>query len=109
MLSAGGDFFLLGANDHVGHVNARKLLKTDDGALIYDHVRGLLDVLNTTGNAVSQTQQEGGKELLFYAHHTFKTGDSRYRWLNNVVAVSRGHQQFWQGGETVHEVYALGD
>ena len=53
VLSAGGDFFLLDANEHVGRVNARKLLKTDDGALIYDHVRGVLDV-----KAINKTAEE---------------------------------------------------
>jgi hypothetical protein len=89
VLSGGADWQLVRA-DGVAVLEARYTLQTYDGALIYVQNRGLRhgppDVLAAIarGEAVDPTH--------YYMRTTpiFETGDERYRWLNDIVAVCSG-------------------
>ena len=60
--------------DGTAVIDVKILLESDDGALIFCSYTGRLDL--ATGTA--------------YAAPTFQTGDERYAWLNNLVAVGKG-------------------
>jgi hypothetical protein len=60
--------------DGTAVIDVKILLESDDGALIFCSYTGRLDI--ATGTA--------------YAAPTFQTGDERYAWLNNLVAVGKG-------------------
>ncbi len=72
-------------------VDARILLRTDDGATIAMTYRGKAD----------KPPAEGG---VIYTTPTFETDDDRYTWLNVIQAVGKGRRT---GTSLVYELYAL--
>jgi hypothetical protein len=62
----------------IGTIDARGLLETDDGALIYTWYHGRLDLSGGVGASPT------------YAAPLYETGDERYAWLNKVQAVAKG-------------------
>jgi hypothetical protein len=62
----------------IGTIDARGLLETDDGALIYTYYRGRLDL------------SQGPGVFPAYSAPLYETGDERYAWLNAVQAVAKG-------------------
>ncbi|WP_219415317.1 DUF3237 domain-containing protein [Pseudonocardia nigra] len=72
-------------------VDARILLRTDDGATIAMTYRG----------RAARPPGEGG---IVYTAPTFETDDERYGWLNAVQAVGKGQRT---GNTLVYELYAL--
>jgi hypothetical protein len=60
--------------DGTAVIDVKILLESDDGALIFVSYTGRLDL--ATGTA--------------YAAPTFQTGDERYAWLNNLLALGKG-------------------
>jgi hypothetical protein len=75
---ANADWMLVGP-DGIGTADWRGTVETDDGAVIYLHGGGRVDLSSGFGE---------GSVLIGHAH--FETGDERYRWLNKVHAVFRG-------------------
>jgi hypothetical protein len=86
---ANGDWLLVGP-DGTGSLDVRVLVETHDGALVYIHY---------TGRVLAS---EPGAPL--YATPRFDTGDERYRWLNRIQAVAKGHLT---GYRLTYEVYEL--
>ena len=78
-------------NDRSVSVDARILLRTDDGATIAMTYRG----------KASRPPGEGG---IVYTAPTFETDDERYSWLNTVQAVAKGVRT---ESVLVYELYAL--
>lgn len=72
-------------------VNARLLLRTDDGATIAMTYQGKAD----------RPPGDGG---IVYSAPTFETDDERYAWLNTIQAVGKGVRT---GSTLVYELYAL--
>ena len=72
-------------------VDARLVLRTDDGAAIAMTYQGRAD----------RPPADGGVIL---TAPTFETDDDRYAWLNRVQAVGRGLRE---GSTLVYELYAL--
>lgn len=64
--------------DNVNMPALRGLLNTDDGATIYVELNGIA-TLRSSDNA-----------RVFVTSFTFRTGDTRYGWLNNTFAVLEG-------------------
>ncbi|MGZ4689480.1 MAG: DUF3237 domain-containing protein [Acidimicrobiia bacterium] len=62
----------------LGTIDARGLLETDDGALIYTWYHGRLDL------------SEGPGAFPAYSAPLYETGDDRYSWLNKIQAVAKG-------------------
>jgi hypothetical protein len=62
----------------LGTIDARGLLETDDGALIYTWYHGRLDL------------SEGPGAFPAYSAPLYETGDERYAWLNKIQAVAKG-------------------
>jgi hypothetical protein len=62
----------------IGTIDARGLLETDDGALIYTWYQGRLDLSQGPGTSPA------------YSAPLYETGDERYAWLNAVQAVGKG-------------------
>jgi hypothetical protein len=94
VLPGGGDWITIGT-DGLGRLDVRATLRTDDGALIHLEVGGMSRV-----PADAQQRLEAGERIPFadgYIRSTldFETGDERYAWLNEVVAV--GYNEFSPG------------
>ena len=75
--AAAADWMTLSA-EMIGTLDVRALLETDDGALVYTHYSGRLDLSGGTAGAHT------------YAAPLYDTGDERYAWLNKIQAVAKG-------------------
>ena len=64
---------------NVATIDVRATIETDDGAIVYVQYRGRSDATNGAGAAP------------MYVTPIFETSDERYRWLNTIQAVGRGH------------------
>ena len=72
-----GDWLTVSASG-VGTLDVRATLETDDGALVFVHYNGRVDMAPVPGNAP-----------IFIAP-LFDTGDPRYAWLAKIQAVGKG-------------------
>lgn len=88
--NANGDWFLLAA-DGTGTLDVRFLMETDDGALVFVQYHGRVDV-------------SSGEPGPAYSTPRFETGDERYRWLNRIQAVGKGHLE---GTTLTYRLYEL--
>ena len=76
--------------DPASYLDVRITLETQDGAHIYVQYYGVL-VMNEKVNAAFEP---GGSteygDTYFMTQPRFETGDSRYKWINKVIAVAEG-------------------
>lgn len=87
---AGHDWVRLHTDGSVA-VDARLVLRTDDGATIAVTYQGRADKDQVTAGVI-------------FTAPTFETDDERYTWLNHVQAVGKGRRS---GRTLVYELYAL--
>jgi hypothetical protein len=83
--------WLVASPDGTGTLDVRALVETDDGALVFLHYTGRVDL--TAGAAAH-----------LYSTPQFETGDDRYRWLNKIQAVGKGTMR---GTTLTYELYEL--
>ena len=76
----------------VGTLDVRATIRTDDGAIVFTHYQGRMDLSNGPGTSP------------IYVAPVFETGDERYAWLNTVQAVGKGTVN---GTELVYEWYEV--
>jgi Protein of unknown function (DUF3237) len=99
----GGDWLLL-RTDGVLCLDVRLTLKTDDGALIFMHYKGMrhgpADVIERLGKG------ETVDPALYYmrASPVFETASAQYSWLNRAVFVAIGRREAAGPIYDVHEV-----
>jgi Protein of unknown function (DUF3237) len=87
VLPGGGDWFRM-RDDGVGELDVRATFKTDDGALIYSHYRGVL--IPSTG--------------YFRTTPRFETSAEKYQWLTKLVCVGVGKSG---PGQVSYKVYQI--
>lgn len=74
---AAADWLTVGP-DMTGTLDVRATIETHDGALVFNHYRGRLDMSMPPG------------ESPVYAAPLYETGDARYAWLNKIQAIAKG-------------------
>jgi hypothetical protein len=89
VLPSGGDWLLIDA-EGVGRLDVRATLETEDGARIYVQYPGVLVMNEKVGAAMAGSGETEFGDTYFMTQPRFETGDSRYAWLNRVVAVAEG-------------------
>lgn len=89
VLPGGADWQLV-RNDGVAILEARYTLQTDDGALIYVQNRGLRHGPPAVLAALARGEEVDPASYYMRTTPIFETGDRRYRWLNDLVAVGSG-------------------
>jgi hypothetical protein len=93
VLTGGGDWATIEDDRDVLRLDARVTWETDDGAKIYVSYRGVLRPLSV-GHEIGArggTKTDADREALYFrTSPIFETGDSRYRWLTDIVAVGVG-------------------
>lgn len=90
IVGASGDWLLLG-DDGFGRLDVRITVQTDDGARIYSHHNGLIQV-TAAGWAVlegADTSTDYGDQY-FFTSPQLETGDQRYTWVNQTVFLGEG-------------------
>jgi hypothetical protein len=90
LLSGGGDWITLGS-DGWGQVDVRGQIATDDGAYIYAHYTGLLELNETVINATVSGTATDWNDQYFRTTPRFETGDERYSWMTTSLFVAEGH------------------
>jgi hypothetical protein len=89
LLASGADWLLVDA-DGIGYLDVRGTLETDDGAHIYVHYHGVLELSEKVLATVSGGEETDYGDTYFMTQPRFETGDPRYQWLNRIVAVAEG-------------------
>jgi hypothetical protein len=103
VLPGGADWQLV-RPDGVVLLDARYILRTNDGSLIYIHNRGVRH--GPPAVLVQLARGEAVDPVLYYFRTTplFETGAAQYNWLNNLIAVASGLRQ---QAAIVLDVYAV--
>ena len=89
LLASGADWLLVDAAG-IGRLDVRGTLETDDGAFIYIHYHGVLELNDAVLAALASGEATDFGDTYFMTQPRFETGDPRYAWLNRVVAVAEG-------------------
>jgi len=89
LLASGADWLLMDEGG-IGRLDLRGTLETDDGARIYIQYYGVLEINEKVGAALAGGTPTEYGDTYFMTQPRFETGDSRYEWLNRVVAVAEG-------------------
>jgi Protein of unknown function (DUF3237) len=89
LLSGGGDWIVMGT-DGWGQVDVRGQIGTDDGAFVYTHYTGLLQLNETFMNATFSGASTEFEDQYFRTTPRFETDDERYAWLTTSLFVARG-------------------
>jgi Protein of unknown function (DUF3237) len=104
LLSGGGDWIVLGS-DGWGQVDVRGQIGTDDGAFIYTHYTGLLELNDKVITATTSGGATDWSDQYFRTTPRFETDDERYKWLTTSLFVSEGRLQ--EGGGVEYRVYRI--
>lgn len=106
VMPSGGDWATIDDRDTL-RLDARITMETHDGALIYVSYRGVLRPLSAAHKHARkggpQTPEEKA-EVYFRTTPMFETGDERYLWLNDIVAIGLGASI---GGAVRYDVFEL--
>lgn len=89
ILTGGGDWLLMDPHG-VGRLDVRATFETEDGAWIYLQYYGVLVMNDKVRAALSGGTGIDYGDTYFMTQPRFETGDARYAWLNEVVAVGEG-------------------
>ncbi|HET6536755.1 MAG TPA: DUF3237 domain-containing protein [Sphingopyxis sp.] len=106
VMPSGGDWATIDDNDTL-RLDARITLETHDGALIYVSYRGVLRPLSVAhkhARAGGPKTDADKAEIYFRTTPMFETGDERYAWLNDIVAIGMGASV---GGAVRYDVFEL--
>jgi hypothetical protein len=91
LLSGGGDWITL-SSDGWGQIDVRGQMVTDDGAYIYTHYTGLLELNDKFMNATASGTATDWNDQYFRTTPRFETGDERYTWMTTNLFVAEGRQ-----------------
>lgn len=104
LLSGGGDWVVLGSDGWV-HVDVRGQLATDDGAFVYAHYTGLLELNETVLGASTSGAATDWGDQYFRTTPRFDTGDERYQWLTTSLFAAEGRLR--AGGGVEYRVFRI--
>jgi hypothetical protein len=88
----GGKDWVIVRSDGISMIDVRLTLQTHDDAMVYLNYQGLLIIDPAAMERFSGGAVLSADELSLTMHAHFESGDPRYTWLNNVIAVGTGEQ-----------------
>ncbi|NBO94100.1 MAG: DUF3237 domain-containing protein [Planctomycetia bacterium] len=91
ILPGGGDWLLRGTGG-LSKLDVRKTFETDDGAMIDVRYVGLYRFSDEVTTKLSGGGASEFGDTLFQVQAQFETGDQRYAWLNEVLAIGEGRE-----------------
>lgn len=104
VLSGGGDWIVMG-QDGWGQIDVRAQFATDDGANIYAHYTGLLELNEKVMNSTVTGEGTDFGDQYFRTTPRFETGDERYAWMTRSLFAAEGHLR--AGGGVEYRVYRI--
>ena len=94
--------------DGTGALDVRFSLETHDGAMLYVHWHGRFWSAPEDADYATDLEKPddpaGAWRYYFRAAPLFETGDPRYAWLNNIIAVTKSRTG---DGGPIHRVFAV--
>jgi hypothetical protein len=76
--------------DGTAEVDARYMIKTDDGAIVYIHNHGLRAIPLDVVDRISNGETVEPSSYYFRTIPEFESGSPKYAWLNDIIAVCSG-------------------
>lgn len=101
----GGNDWVITRPDGSMAIDVRLTLLTPDGAHIYLGYQGTLRLTPEAAQKMRRMEQISDANIALKTVLKFETGDARYSWLNDVLAVSIGTQS---PAGPVYEVFEIG-
>ena len=98
---SGADWLILD-RDGLAHLDVRLTMETHDGAMIYLQYFGHMVLNDVMTAALTEGSDCDYGQTQFFTQPRFETGDERYKWLNQVMAVGTGRVM---GGRVEYKVF----
>lgn len=103
ILDGGGDWMLVGECG-LAQLDVRKVLETDDGAIIDLRYTGLYRFSDAVTTKLAAGLETAFGETQFQVQASFSTGDPRYDWLNSTLAAGEARET---PGGVVYALFAI--
>jgi hypothetical protein len=103
LVGPGADWALLGG-DGYAHVDVRTQIRTVDGADLYLHYQGSLELNEAVATALFGDGETGFGDQYWCTHLQIESGADQYAWVNRTLFVGQG-RAVTDGVE--YEVYRL--
>ncbi len=100
----GGDWLQIGP-DGYGRVDVRGQIETHDGAFIYVHYQGLLQMNEAVGAALQSGRGTQFADAYLRTTPRMECGDPHYAWVNQSLFVAAG--RLLDGGKVEYRVYRV--
>jgi hypothetical protein len=100
----GGDWLQVGP-DGYGRVDVRGQIETQDGAFIYVHYQGFLEMNDKLGGALQTGKGTQFEDAYLRTSPRMECGDPRYAWVNRTLFVAAG--RLLEGGFVEYRVYRV--
>ncbi len=100
---SGADWALVGPDGNL-RLDVRAVFESDDGAAIYVTYRARMEATEGIRKALEGGGETNFGDNYFISQIQFETGDERYAWLNNLMAVGEGKLK---PNEVTYRVYAV--
>jgi hypothetical protein len=91
VLDGGSDWQTLRSDGSLS-LDVRLVLKTDDGALIAMTYQGIRSGAPAVLQRLADGEDVDPSSYYFRTNPLFETSDTRYAWLNRVIAIGVGHR-----------------
>ena len=103
VLNQGADWQIAKTDGTFSRIEARYVLKTNDGALIYIHTQGM----KVTDPAIIALHKPVSPENYYFRQYLFfETSAPQYAWLNKTLAIGSIQSSFGKK-MIVHDVYII--
>jgi hypothetical protein len=89
LLASGADWLLVDESG-IARLDVRITLETHDGARIYIHYHGILEMNEKVSAAMTKGEGLDYGDTYFMTSPRFETGDPRYDWINRLITVAEG-------------------
>ena len=89
LIGPGADWAIVG-NDGYAQIDVRTQIRTDDGADLFLHYTGSIELCEATFTALLGDGETGFDEQYFRTHVRLESGEERYSWVNRALFVGQG-------------------
>ncbi len=89
VVGPGADWVLVGA-DGYAEIDVRAQIRTDDGANLFLHYQGSLEMNEAVASALRSEAVTNYGDQYWYTHVRLESGASQYQWVNRTLFVGQG-------------------
>jgi hypothetical protein len=91
LVGPSADWVLVGS-DGYAEIDVRTQLRTDDGADLYLHYTGSLEMNDAITTAVADHGETAFDDQYWYMHLRIESGAEQYQWVNRTLFVGQGRK-----------------